>query len=620
MAALGLGFLATQAEAACQVKPEFLVADPGESVVFDVECDPGQSFDTIQWTYQVDSGGSPPINDLTDELPVAVGSSDKVRLSFPVNSLGASNITYNINFIGKLAAATTTSAKVAKLIINPAKQVPLTVSKAGSGTGTITSGPTGIDCGADCTENYDLNTVVMLNATAGSNSTFAGWGGPCIGTGTCQVSMNATKLVTASFGAVENGACGTANGVTTLTAPSAALCQAGTASSVTSSVSSYTWSCAGTPGLGSTASCSAPRGYEVYVQAGANGTIDPNTTQVVAYNGSKPFTLTPGDGYAASLDTGHTCAGSLASNGLNYTATPVTGPCNVAIKFTNNPTCGAAQGTLTATAPVSGLCAIGTASAVTDGGTAFNWSCTASSQSTNCQAPKAVSINIGTISGGTISPNATQTIQAGQTRQFTLTPTTSGHQLTMGGTCGNLTGVVNNSNGTFTYTTAAVNQTCEVTATFSDSLGGCPVPASNVEVVNTSVPTAAYPRTDFSSVAPDKIYAFKVRSKPGTVTTSAYGIATLMTTGVGGKRIVISACPGDLTPVMAKCTKWASESTRLDYYTNLNSTSYCVVQPDTVYYLNVISKNNTTDTTYNCGSSTSPSTPTSKCAFSFTAN
>jgi archaellin len=41
----------------------------------------------------------------------------------------------------------------------------LTVAKAGTGTGTVTSTPAGIDCGADCTEDYTYGTEVTLNVT-----------------------------------------------------------------------------------------------------------------------------------------------------------------------------------------------------------------------------------------------------------------------------------------------------------------------------------------------------------------------------------------------------------------------------------------------------------------------
>jgi hypothetical protein len=49
----------------------------------------------------------------------------------------------------------------------------LTVTKAGSGTGTVTGG--GIDCGVDCTEMYVEGTVLNLKAIPDADSTFAGW-------------------------------------------------------------------------------------------------------------------------------------------------------------------------------------------------------------------------------------------------------------------------------------------------------------------------------------------------------------------------------------------------------------------------------------------------------------
>jgi hypothetical protein len=54
-----------------------------------------------------------------------------------------------------------------------------------------------------------------------------------------------------------NGQCGPTNGVTTGTAPTSGLCNQGTASSVNTTSTNFTWSCMGSGG-GSTASCSAP--------------------------------------------------------------------------------------------------------------------------------------------------------------------------------------------------------------------------------------------------------------------------------------------------------------------------------------------------------------------------
>src|SRR3990167_10627051 len=75
----------------------------------------------------------------------------------------------------------------------------LTVSKTGTGSGTVTSSPAGINCGTDCTELYNSGTVVTLTAAAATGSSFAGWSGACTGTGTCTVTMNAAKSVTATF-------------------------------------------------------------------------------------------------------------------------------------------------------------------------------------------------------------------------------------------------------------------------------------------------------------------------------------------------------------------------------------------------------------------------------------
>jgi uncharacterized repeat protein (TIGR02543 family) len=77
---------------------------------------------------------------------------------------------------------------------------PLTVSKAGAGTGTVTSTPAGISCGSTCSASYASGAVVTLSASAASGSSFAGWtGGGCSGTSTCAVTMSTAQAVTATF-------------------------------------------------------------------------------------------------------------------------------------------------------------------------------------------------------------------------------------------------------------------------------------------------------------------------------------------------------------------------------------------------------------------------------------
>jgi hypothetical protein len=76
----------------------------------------------------------------------------------------------------------------------------LTVSKTGTGGGTVTSSPAGISCGAVCMSAFLTNTTIDLIATPGSGSHFSGWsGGGCSGTGTCTVTMDNYKAVVANF-------------------------------------------------------------------------------------------------------------------------------------------------------------------------------------------------------------------------------------------------------------------------------------------------------------------------------------------------------------------------------------------------------------------------------------
>jgi hypothetical protein len=76
----------------------------------------------------------------------------------------------------------------------------LTVSKAGAGTGTVTSDFAGINCGATCSASFADGTLVTLTPAASSGSSFTGWSGDCSGTSTCTVTMSAARNVTATFG------------------------------------------------------------------------------------------------------------------------------------------------------------------------------------------------------------------------------------------------------------------------------------------------------------------------------------------------------------------------------------------------------------------------------------
>ncbi|HWY57391.1 MAG TPA: alkaline phosphatase family protein [Terriglobales bacterium] len=84
----------------------------------------------------------------------------------------------------------------------------LTVSLSGTGQGSVTSSPSGINCGQTCSAPFNPGTSVTLTATAGVNSMFAGWTGTnnCSSNPTCVVTVNASEKVTATFNPVQGTA------------------------------------------------------------------------------------------------------------------------------------------------------------------------------------------------------------------------------------------------------------------------------------------------------------------------------------------------------------------------------------------------------------------------------
>jgi uncharacterized repeat protein (TIGR03803 family) len=76
----------------------------------------------------------------------------------------------------------------------------LTISKDGSGTGAVTSDPGAITCGSICSWWFVDSTAVTLSAAPATGSSFTGWSGEgCSGTGTCGVTIDQSRSVTATF-------------------------------------------------------------------------------------------------------------------------------------------------------------------------------------------------------------------------------------------------------------------------------------------------------------------------------------------------------------------------------------------------------------------------------------
>jgi List-Bact-rpt repeat protein/centrosomal CEP192-like protein len=127
---------------------------------------------------------------------LAAGASRVVTVRFRPTTVGtfAGNVTFTGggDTISRALSGSSTSAPT----------FALTVTKNGTGSGTVSSSPAGISCGTDCAETAVQGTQFTLTATAASGSTFTGWSGACSGSGSCTVTVNAARAVTATFTAL----------------------------------------------------------------------------------------------------------------------------------------------------------------------------------------------------------------------------------------------------------------------------------------------------------------------------------------------------------------------------------------------------------------------------------
>jgi hypothetical protein len=125
---------------------------------------------------------------------LAAGASQTVTVRFRPTTAGTFAGNVNITADGDTISRSVTGSATGA----PAT-VTLSLTKGGAGSGTVTSSPAGMNCGATCTLSVASGTAVTLTATAASGSTFAGWSAPCSGTGTCVATVNAATTVTATF-------------------------------------------------------------------------------------------------------------------------------------------------------------------------------------------------------------------------------------------------------------------------------------------------------------------------------------------------------------------------------------------------------------------------------------
>ena len=214
----------------------------------------------------------------------------------------------------------------------PPPQVQLTVQSGGTGAGTITSSPSGINCGTTCSAGFAPGTTVTLTATPGTGSTFAGWAGACTGTGPCSLTLTANSTVTATFNTaavppvqlvVKNAGTGTG---TVTSSPSGINCGTtcsasfapGTAVTLTATPSAGSTFAGWAGGCTGTGACSLTLAANTTVTATFN-TVPPVQLAVHgAGTGAGTITSSP-----SGINCGTTCTASFASGtSVTLTATP----------------------------------------------------------------------------------------------------------------------------------------------------------------------------------------------------------------------------------------------------------------------------------------------------------
>lgn len=212
----------------------------------------------------------------------------------------------------------------------------LSVSKSGTGSGTLTSSVGGINCGSICSVAIASGEIVDLFVAADSGSVFSGWSGVCSGAAICEVTMDTAKSVTANFAlAPINGTCGSSNGISEAIAPTSNFCTTGTATPVTGT-GPWSWACNGSNG-GTTATCNASIQTYTINTTVTDGIGTVSCTSPVNSSAASACTITSATGYqvATFTDNGVDKAGAIVSN--SYSIPGVTADHSIAVTFSQIP-------------------------------------------------------------------------------------------------------------------------------------------------------------------------------------------------------------------------------------------------------------------------------------------
>lgn len=244
-----------------------------------------------------------------------------------------------------------------------------TLSVTVSGSGSVTSAPTGISCTANCNSTFAPGTSVSLTATPASGAQFTGWSGACTGTTSpCSVSLANPAQVTANFSlpSFTLTVSKTGNGIVT-SSPAGIDCGASCSATFNSGA---TINLTATPATGYLFSgwsgCTGSSGTACSVTLSAAKTVvatfAPSTYGLtVSKSGSGSVSSSP-----AGIDCGATCSGNFANGStVSLAATPATGyvlsgwtGCSSASGSTCSVTMSAAKTVVATFAPATSLLSV----------------------------------------------------------------------------------------------------------------------------------------------------------------------------------------------------------------------------------------------------------------------
>lgn len=192
-----------------------------------------------------------------------------------------------------------------------------------------------------------------------------------------------------------DGQCGSANLSETSAEPTSGLCNLGSASQVNAEADRFTWTCSGTNG-GLSASCEATRQYAVDVVNLCTLVSVTPPSQNVEYNGTATVNLQQIQPGLLDPQVVHQqCTGSTASSGPGQiSVSPIITSCTLGFSCPAvTGQCGPANGTVTGSAPTTGLCSVGDPSSVDFKGAPdfqYEWECVGRNQgaTVSCSAPQ----------------------------------------------------------------------------------------------------------------------------------------------------------------------------------------------------------------------------------------